>query len=483
MTPSLQSGSFGRRTWPRVRGSVLIVAMLLAAIIAISLGSYIKLAINSMNLADRSFYQNAAVNLAEVGVEEAIYCYNRLEDNKATPANAWTGWDIGTVEARSATRTIGGFDLGRGVLGEVKVYCSFYNPTLKEKPVVVAKATLTFPNSPPTSKYIEVTVRKRSLFPKGMIVRETIEAKGGNLSLDSWDSDPDDDPTTAMVVYPDGRSANAMLATQSTVNNAISIGNGVVYGYISTAGGSVGRQPQAVLTGNFSSTEFDTNRISNDFEVTAFAPTDPPTPGVFNSIGYNMGGETLPRGGDSAADGVYYYKFDMGRNISVNTGTLLISGKVVLLLTSHAGVEAMGLAGTGKMEIAAGASLTVYTNGNVKLSGGGGVSNANAQPKTCVIFGTLPTAASGQTIDLSGNGKTSVSLYAPNADITLSGGGTDGDFFGAIVGKSVTMTGTSRFHYDESLARLYVGKPYGLEKWRELQTALEREAYTAQLTF
>lgn len=48
------------------RGSVLIVAMLMAAIIGISLVSFIKLSNNSLKQANRTFYANSAMNLAEV---------------------------------------------------------------------------------------------------------------------------------------------------------------------------------------------------------------------------------------------------------------------------------------------------------------------------------------------------------------------------------------------------------------------------------
>src|SRR5437870_3803842 len=78
--PPPAAGVPARRAHPASRGSVLITALILAAIIAISLTSYIKLALNSLTLADRSFYQNAAVNLTEVGIEEAMYCYNQLDN-------------------------------------------------------------------------------------------------------------------------------------------------------------------------------------------------------------------------------------------------------------------------------------------------------------------------------------------------------------------------------------------------------------------
>jgi hypothetical protein len=41
-------------------------------------------------------------------------------------------------------------------------------------------------------------------------------------------------------------------------------------------------------------------------------------------------------------------------------------------------------------------------------------------------------------------------IYAPQSAITMSG---NGDIFGTIVGKSVSMTGTSTIHYDLEAAK------------------------------
>jgi hypothetical protein len=471
------------------KGSVLIVAMLLSVLIALALTSYINLALNSAKLADRSFYQNAAINLAEVGIEEAVFSYNLLDDVPlASPENAWEpyGWTLG---ADTAWRTLSGFDSGPGVTGEIKVFCTYFNPTLTQQAVVVAKSTLTLPSGPPLSKYVEVTLRRRALFPRGMVVRETIQADGGKLSLDSWDSMDDGDPSTPIIPYstdPAIRRANATLATLSSAAGAIDIGNGNVFGYISTAtGGTVDYGPTAVLSGDFAGTTVEIDRISHDFDVTAFPPVSvPPRTADWIDLPSSIGGTfTLPRAGDSpAGDGTYYYNFPIGTNVSSNNGTLRVTARVVLVLANHAGATAVNMGGSSLMELMAGGSLRVYSNGNITI-GGGGLLNHNPEPSSCMLYGTHSTPG-GQAITLHGNAATSLALFAPNANITISGGGSGGDFFGAIVGNRVRMTGTARFHYDEALARLvHTGNPYGIAKWRELQSAEERAAVAASLAF
>jgi choice-of-anchor A domain-containing protein len=52
-------------------------------------------------------------------------------------------------------------------------------------------------------------------------------------------------------------------------------------------------------------------------------------------------------------------------------------------------------------------------------------------------------------IRLTGGSATAATVYAPNADVTLTGGG---DFFGSIIGRSVNVNGGSQIHYDRNLA-------------------------------
>jgi hypothetical protein len=80
----------------------------------------------------------------------------------------------------------------------------------------------------------------------------------------------------------------------------------------------------------------------------------------------------------------------------------------------------------------------------------------------------------GQRIHLAGNGALSAAVYAPNADVRING---NGDVMGAVVGRTIELTGNAAFHYDESLADLVADMPFGLDGWRELLTPAERAAH------
>jgi len=151
-----------RRTFPRQhgRGSILIVAMLISAVIALALGSYIALSRSSLALANRSFYLTGAMNIAETGIEEALWSFNQATAGVAL-ATAWQGWDIS--DGVTAKRTFTDFTLSGNHQAAVQVYVDHYNPDASTQPIVVAQSTITFPNDArPLRKTIEVKLRRRS---------------------------------------------------------------------------------------------------------------------------------------------------------------------------------------------------------------------------------------------------------------------------------------------------------------------------------
>ena len=88
------------------RGSMLLAAMLFATGMALVLGTYLTLSRTSLKVAHRTFFANDAANLAEAGVEEALYCFNLMSAG-TVPATAWTGW---TISAANAMKTLPSFN-------------------------------------------------------------------------------------------------------------------------------------------------------------------------------------------------------------------------------------------------------------------------------------------------------------------------------------------------------------------------------------
>ncbi|MBI5382382.1 MAG: hypothetical protein HZA31_10825 [Opitutae bacterium] len=452
------------------RGSVLLVALLLSAAIGISLLSYLQLCKQSLQFSQRSFYANAAMNLAEIGVEEALYCFNQL-DNVANAADAWASpWVCGSGTDTTAHRTFSTLPApAPGASVVVKVYVSNYKPATGASPVIVAQATLTPPTGAAIVKMIEVTLRRRSLFATGLVARTNVNWGGNQKSdIDSWNSDPDNNPATAPVPYAvANRTAMCTVGCPTASGTAVTL-SGEIYGFAASGGGAiVGGSVHGLGT-----TVNDPSRRRTDFAATF--PT-PAVPSTNNSI-VSPFPATLPRAGDTASGSVYYYNVQSALTIPDNT-TITASKKVVLVMTNHASVNVIALNGNKSINIGANAELTIYTNGGMQIGGNGFTNN---MPSQLIIYGTGTTA---QTITFSGNGDFTGIIYAPNATVQMHGGGNNGNVYGSITANTIDMNGHYAFHYDEAVSKINAGNPYGLAKWRELDTLENRAAYADRLNF
>jgi len=74
---------------------------------------------------------------------------------------------------------------------------------------------------------------------------------------------------------------------------------------------------------------------------------------------------------------------------------------------------------------------------------GGGISNPTFKPGQFEIL----YAGTG-AVKIAGGSQSSAMVFAPNGDVAIVGGS---DFYGAVLGKTITDTGGTNYHYDRSL--------------------------------
>jgi len=463
----------------RQRGSVLIVAMMFSAIIGISLVSYMQLGRTSLKISNNALYNNAAMNLAENGLEEAMYAINqRIADpNYDWSANGWT--TSSPVPAGDARRTLpssGAYAFDQGVTGTVRVYVRGYTGSA---PRIVSRATITIPRGGTIEKWVEVQLRKTSKFANGLVAKESIQFKGNNASVDSWHSKKNDDGSlrATPVNYSSAvKKDNGSVGSVSIQADAILVQNADIWGYAATGGTqpSVGAQG---LIGPFGTpvNTIDPTRVSTDFSASFDAVTAPTTTNYnLGGIGTNM---DLPRAGDVPhTDGVYYYE---ASSIDFNNKLLHIkkrsagesSPKVVIKLTNAVTSIKIG-GGSGELRIESGANLEIYAPGDITIAGNG-IMNDGGLPENFQIWGTKTSGV--QSIDVKGNGALSALVYAPQGSVKING---NGDVLGSIVANDITLVGNAAFHYDESLADFGGNDPFRISLWREITTAAGRNALT-----
>jgi Flp pilus assembly protein TadG len=94
-------------------------------------------------------------------------------------------------------------------------------------------------------------------------------------------------------------------------------------------------------------------------------------------------------------------------------------------------------------------SVTIYCYGTFNLGGQG--NTASNLPKNLNIL-MIPDPTNGSApgaVSVSSGSAIYANFYAPQSDITLGGSGA---IYGQVIGKSITMSGTSDIYYDLSLA-------------------------------
>lgn len=466
------------------RGSLLIVAMLLCAIIGISLASYIKLSRTSLTISNRAFYNNGAMNLAETGLEESMYAINQMV---ADDTYSWPGWtNDGTLATSNAWRKWTGYTFDQGATGSVRVYVYNYLGDVAPKIVARSSVTLGGTTSGVIEKWIEVTLAKTSKFANGLVAKQTITFNGNNATVDSYNSDPDNNPATAAIAYSAASMRdNGSVGSISVAVGSIGVNNADIFGYASTGGAAVSVGSQGKVgpfgTGNG---VIAAGHTSTNFSASFDAVTAPTA--SYISIAAITGSTTLPVSTSDAhvtVNGVdtYYYT---ATQINFNNATLAITpGKrVVLQLTNTATAISIG-GGSGNIAIGSGGKLEIYTAGDISIAGNGvangGTTDATAnQPINFQIWGTK--TAGTQNIALAGNGVLSGIIYAPQGSVRING---NGSVSGSVVANDITCVGNALFHYDESLGNFGAGNPFRVTKWKELTSAADRATYASLLNF
>ena len=469
---------------PRERGSLLIVAMILCAVIGISLASYIQLGRTTLTISNRALYNNAAMNLAENGLEEAMHAINK---RVADSTYAWPGWSTDSSSAWIQLPTSGTYTFDQNTSGIVRVHVSNY---LGNAPTAVARATVTLGGSSGKTieKWVQIQLRKTSKFANGLVAKQSITFKGNNASVDSWNSDPDKNSATPAVPY--SLAVRHDLGTVGSISvsvDAISIQNADIWGYASTGGtpptvgpnGLVG--PFGTPAGTINPSNVSTDFTANFDPITSFPPAGTTIAGgITNTL-------NLPRLGDTSVmvDGTPTYCYTTSE-ISFNNKSLNIqklnagdpAPNVIITLTNPLTSVNVG-GGSGELNIQAGATLQLYAPGDVKIAGNGVLNGGNTaatanQPSSFQIWGTKTTGA--QAIDIKGNGVLSGVVYAPQGAVKVNG---NGDVMGSVVANDITLTGNALFHYDESLADFGGNNPFRVSVWKELTTSADRSAKAA----
>lgn len=412
-----------------------MVTLFIASLLGIFLVFYLNLINGQRNLVARSQAWNASLTLAEAGAEEALA---QLNPGAPWPtvdrsANGWGGPANGFYGPMARSLPAGTYS----------VVC-----TTDAAPIIYSTGYVTIPALSGTiSRTIRVTTTNASLFTVGMAAKYNINLNGSGIATDSFNSA---NPTlsTAGMYDPTKTNTNGDIAS---VYGLVNVGNSTINGELllgPTASDSVSKN--GTVTGGV------VNDFNVEFEDVVLPTTTwlPPSPLQYPAVPV------------TESDGIKYdYVFDgpsgggdvvissLSGNIYVGTNT-----HVRMLVQTSSSPNYIRVAGIG----ASAGQLTIYMDGSTFTLNSATTDSGNATNLT--YFGTT----NNTQINFVGNAAFTGTIYAPEANFHLGGGGSSPyDFVGSSVTATVTMNGHYKFHFDENLLG-YLSRGFTVTSWREL---------------
>jgi hypothetical protein len=429
-------------------GTVLIVTLVVAGVVGLTLAAYLTWANTQNKLAWRSQSWNAALPIAEAGLEEAL-THLHFVGLTNLAGNGWTSMSNGWYFKKNYV------DAGR-----------YYEVNIKliAPPVIVSTGYIPAPLSTTTyiKRRVRVTTSGGTPIDAAIISKGPIMLSGNNVTVDSFDSSDSAGSTGGKYdAAKAGDRGNLITMGHDglTANNkpiyALDVGDADIKGHVVTlpsetinvtAGGSVG--DEAWVDAGTSGIEpgwssADANMGIDDVQEPFSGGYYTPTLIPGNKVPYNY---VLATSGN--------YK------IGTLSGKVLVTAtNVVLWVTDDLSI------GSGEfIEIAPGASLKLYVSAASTKISGQGIINDTGYAQNFLYFG-LP---SNTSIDYTGNSAFYGMINAPQASLKLGGGGTtDYDFSGALIVGSLTMNGHYHVHYDVALQSL-ASHPLVVRTWNEV---------------
>ena len=283
------------------------------------------------------------------------------------------------------------------------------------------------------SRRIElIAVPQMLSFTGSLRVGNSFDGPGSAGVVDSYDSR--NGPYTfvannpASPYYADSRNGDVSVGTASFAEG------GPIYGNVTTNGGNVTHSATSI-----------SGTIDNAVPFTIPPLVKPAYPtGFILGVGNTPTITPAQAIGTPGSPNFYVYSGLTSLTINAVGGaetyvTVIVNGNVgPITINNHVNAK-------------------IYFTGNLSAKANELVNNNvdNAVPTNpsraghMQLYGVSPTDGSTQTIAIAPPGSIAATIYAPSADISLTG---NPDWYGAIVARSFSGNGNTGFHYDKAIA-------------------------------
>lgn len=463
----------------RIRASVTLVTLCLMTALGIALGSYLALCSRSAQFGARSVSIDQAQQLAQTGLEEALWALNQNSWAGSGPEGS-TAW---TTSGANRTATLSYTLPTPNGTGQVVLTIANYASTGPTWPSITAAATVTLPSGQAFSKTLQATTGPAPLFANAIASSESYVSFADSGTVDSWNSNPDNDSSTAMVPYSftTGTASNytAVVAGRTNGTYGVVLTKATVYGYVATFGLPVtystsgSPAPKVLGPTTAAAVNIDSARIGKSAFVpdssvfTVAPPTSFSNGGLFGDLLALVNSLNLVTLGSTASfkrTGDYVVSGGL-----LGAANLTINGNVKFVIDGDFKIVDGLLGAKGKITINPGASLEIFVTGDITIDADG-FDNKTNEPKNLAIYCTA-TGSSPAITYTSGRSFCGV-IYSENRPIDIQ---ENGPFYGALLSRGyVRFSGGATnpiFHYDSALRNVKfpgITTPYILKRITEL---------------
>ena len=299
--------------------------------------------------------------------------------------------------------------------------------------------------APKATRTVEILAEPNSIYPRALLLSKRFNMSGSGR-IDSFDSS---DPTKSTGgLYDIGkRQSNGHVGVNDT-EGASDLTSIYVYGDVAYSGAAI------LNTANVQGT------ITTPFNNPP-KPVVAPTWTSYNALPSFVNSSTTLTGGTQSSPARYKLS-------SVN-----VAGGQVLTLSPHAvGQESyveiwvtgdFTTSGSGYVLQEPGVHVTYHIAGDVTVTGSSFNNQSNLAANN--IINVITPLSGTQTVSVTGGGTFIGAINAPGADVTIAGTAA---FSGALIGKTMDISGGASVHYDEALAYLTGnGCGYRVASWVE----------------
>lgn len=436
------------------RGSVMLVSLCLMTTLGISLASYLALSMRSAQASTRLMHQENAQQLAQVGLEEALWALNQNAWTTSGPAGsvAWTTTGADRTVTLSYTLST------PGATGAVTLAVANYASTGPTWPSITSTATVILQGGETFTKSIQATTGTAPVFGNAIASIDSYVSFVQGGVIDSWNSNPDNNPATPAVAYSftAGNATNyaAVIAARGDGTTSVQLSQAEVRGYVATCGlpisYSTSGSPPAKILGpaTTAGVNVDVARLGKS----AFVPSTDVFPIVVPTP--NHGGGLVPH----ILALVNMILASPNSTDVFETGSLTINGGLLNLFDPNMTVDRpiklivdgdFTIENVGRMTVTSTGSVAIYVTGDVTI-GGNGILNETLDPAKVAIFCTS-TSTSDSVEYNTPEGFCGV-IYSANKPIEIRQNAT---FHGALLSRQYVKFRDSAtspvFHYDIAL--------------------------------